>query len=67
MKKYQKKKQIEGLSIKYLIHTPQNCEEHEKQGKFQKLTLARGACGDKKYNVIWVLGWGSGTGKERWC
>lgn len=34
-----KQTQIEGQFTKYLISTPQNCQSHQKQGKFEKMSF----------------------------
>lgn len=40
MRKHLKNK-IEELPAKYLTYVSQNCQEHVKQGKSEKLTLAK--------------------------
>lgn len=40
MRKHLKNK-IEELSAKYLTYVSQNCQEHVKQGKSEKLILAK--------------------------
>ena len=45
-------------SIQYLTHAPRNCQEPDKQGKSEKLTVARGAHGDMTTNC----GVGPGVG-----
>lgn len=49
-----------GPSTKYLVNTPQNCQGHQKQGKFEKLSQPSRVYGDmtNKCNMAsWMGFW----------
>lgn len=50
---------VEGQSTKYLIGSPQNCQDHQ-QGKTKKLSQPRGVYADVQLNVTWNPGTAEG-------
>lgn len=60
MRKILDKPRLRGILKKYLTTMPQNCQDHEKQGKTEKLSQTGGNQGDmtNKCNMLsWIGSW----------